>query len=650
MARTEYLDIRTAAVRMKVTGRHVRRMCEAGKLRGAVRDGRRWKIPVTADARLWQPTGPKKLSDSDELLEVPEPKRRKALWRLGVIQQWKSFSAQTDEEGMSRLAAQKMFAAATEGVTEPTLRRWLCAYRHEGLLGLVDKRGGGRTIAEMISPEAFELFKSMYLAPQQLSVRTCWLNVKYVNSVQSKDWRVPPLRSMYRYAIEQIPLPARILHREGLAAYEAKCAPYVQSDPDTIQPGQVWVGDHHQLNVWIRNKQRWVRPWITAWLDLRSRHVVGWHISTSPNQTTILLAMKRGLQAFGPPESVKIDNGRDYDSEMWTGTTKARRKALGAGYLDEQMIAGLYAMMDVTVGFAIPYHPQSKRIERWFDTLDMQFCKTLPTYCGKDSSRKPEGLADLLKSQQAIDDAYDLESFRELAGRYIDDVYNKTAHGAADMGGKSPARMMAERGSRRALAEGVVDLLMRVWSGEIKVGKNGVKFHGMWYGQYDMELHARQGQTVRLAYDPDDLRKVHVYDATTLKLITIAEQNQLIGYGDAVSEEQLRDAMKQKSRAVRITRQYRDSRLAAQMDLPSLTLKAMEEGAQEEPQEKPRHLKPVRTPMDSQVREHKRQEAKKALRRAAGAEGMEESLDIDWDCLRNDDNLYRDIDIFKQDE
>ena len=142
---------------------------------------------------------------------------------------------------------------------------------------------------------------------------------------------------------------------------------------------------------------QWVRPWLTAWTDMRSRTLVGWHVNTGGNQTTIMRALRRGVDSYGPPESVKIDNGRDYDSEMWTGTTKAkRRKSLKAGYIDETMVTGLYGMLGISVSFSIPYHPQSKPIERFFHTVDIQFTKTFDTYCGKDHARKPTALKNTL--------------------------------------------------------------------------------------------------------------------------------------------------------------------------------------------------------------------------------------------------------------
>ena len=646
----DYIDSKIAAQRLGLSERDVCRKCRAGLYPGACKVAGRWKIPPDADPKLAEAEGPQDLLEG--LGNIPVKKRNEAIRRLGILKDFEKFHAVVSRhEGLSKSEAVVLYAASHD-VTRRSLWRWLARYRSEGLLGLVDSRGGGKFIAEIISPEALELFKSMYLSQRRLSVKVCRQNISFINKDGQKGWNIPPLHVMYRFVKNQIPLPVQVLHREGLNAYKAKCAPYVQIEPDSIAPGQVWIGDHSQFNCWVRYKGRWIRPWITAWQDMRSRAIVGFHISSSPNQTTILLAMKKGIEIYGPPDSVKIDNGRDYDSECWTGTTKARRKALKAGYIDEMMVAGIYAMMDIGVSFSIPYHPQSKRIERWFDTLDVQFTKTVPTYCGKDTDRRPDYLADILKDEKHIRTAYSLDDFAQLVGRYIE-AYNKSAHTGTGMDGRSPAEVLATRASRRVFAEGVFDLLLRVWSGELKVGKNGVRHLGVWYGQYNADLLVHQGRKVRISYDPEDIRRVFVYDSATLKLITIAEQNRLVNYGAAVGEQQLREAMHAKTRIRKINRSYADSRLAANMDLTDLAIRAMQEGrkeADEQIVEQPAAtLRPVRTPLDGQVREHKRQETVKAVKKAAGAESVHTVLDIDFSLLKPE-GKYRGVRLFDDDE
>jgi len=122
----------------------------------------------------------------------------------------------------------------------------------------------------------------------------------------------------------------------------------------------------------------------------------------------------------------------------------------------------------------------------------------------------------MLKSDKAIKEAYGLESFAAMLDKYID-VYNNSAHSGRGVDGQTPLQVLSQRASRRVMAAGVLELMMRVWSGELIVGKNGVRFKRMWYGQYDIELLAHQGKKVRVAYDSDDLSKVWVYDATTMR-------------------------------------------------------------------------------------------------------------------------------------
>jgi hypothetical protein len=312
--------------------------------------------------------------------------------------------------------------------------------------------------------------------------------------------------------------------------------------------------------------------------------------------------MRKGLDQYGPPESVKIDNGRDYDSEMWTGTTKNRRRLLRKGYLDEPAVMGLYAMMNIAVSFAIPYHPQSKPIERWFDTLDMQFTKAMDTYCGKDTARKPEGLGDYLKTNKAIENALTLETLAPLVDRYIA-AYNATAHTGAGMDGRSPNEVMALRENRRVIDAESLDLICRVWSGELTVGKNGVKFKDIWFGQYDTNLLYRQGRKVRVSYDPQDLSSVHVYDATTWHFITIAEQARMIAYGVKADEEALRAAMAEKARCRKILKSHRSASRTANMDLVDLAIEAMQAKAGMDSNETGTPvLRPVATALDGEVK------------------------------------------------
>ena len=175
----------------------------------------------------------------------------------------------------------------------------------------------------------------------------------------------------------------------------------------------------------------------------------------------------------------------------------------------------------------------------------------------------------------------------------------------------------------------ILDLLCRVWSGELTVGKNGVKFRGIWYGKYDPELLALQGKKVRVSYDPDDLAEVDVYEAATWRYIASAAESKLIAYGRNVSDEDLREGMKQSRRAKRAAKEYADTARIEQMDLTDLAIAAQRptDEPPTPPSSEPAILRPAGTAMAGQLQIHRK------LRQAAGAEV--EPLEFDFSQLKN---------------
>jgi transposase InsO family protein len=615
-------SIHAAAKLLGITPQAVRRQCVSGKLPGAVKQGGCWKIPETADVKLCTGRVVGSKVDADEFRAIPADKRDDALRKLGVIQAAESYCGLAVRNGGLRSEAMTIFCDR-EQISPASIKRWLKAYRERGLVGLVDQRGGGE--GETISPEAWLYFKGLYLDQRRPTIRHCLKLLTFINKSERRGWIVPSYKSLCRYVDKNLSRPVLVLHREGDAAYDAKCGPYIQTDPESIEPGSIFVGDHHSLNLLIFHRGQWIRPWITGWLDMRSRTLVGWKLCPLPNSTTISQAFKRAVETYGPPDSVKIDNGKDYASQMFCGITKKQRRILKKGYIDESMVRGIYAMMGVSVSFSIPYHPQSKNIERFFDTFDRQFCTNFTTYCGKNAATKPEGLFDYLNTQAALHEAYSIETLEPLITKYID-AYNRTPHSA--LNGKAPLEVMESRETKRVCAPGVLDLLLRVWSPELTVGKNGVRFRGLLFGQFNFPLFEHQGKKVRCSYDPNDLRRIEVYDSTTMKFLCIAEQAEMVRYGAAATDEHLRVAMQQKARARKAIKDARGAQRVDRTALPDLAVRAMLDAAKPESKKrKTPRLRPAKTVLDGQVVEHD----KAVGRLAAASQRPEPDMVLTWD-------------------
>jgi transposase InsO family protein len=98
----------------------------------------------------------------------------------------------------------------------------------------------------------------------------------------------------------------------------------------------VWNADHHQFDVMVSHEGRTCRPWLTAFQDVRSRKILGWHISADGGNTdTILSAMVLAMDAAGVPEETYFDWGKDFASKAVGGVA---RKLRMAGEIDSAIL------------------------------------------------------------------------------------------------------------------------------------------------------------------------------------------------------------------------------------------------------------------------------------------------------------------------
>jgi putative transposase len=113
------------------------------------------------------------------------------------------------------------------------------------------------------------------------------------------------IRRCQKWVEANISKPELVLNRQGKKAYDTLCAPYIERNPNQFAANECWVGDHHQFDFFCLDRGHVLRPWLTAWQDMRSRMIVGWTISSQPNQYTILNAFRMGCKSeFGLPRYV----------------------------------------------------------------------------------------------------------------------------------------------------------------------------------------------------------------------------------------------------------------------------------------------------------------------------------------------------------
>jgi transposase InsO family protein len=270
-----------------------------------------------------------------------------------------------------------------------------------------------------------------------------------------------------------------------------------------------------------------IRPWVSAWMCWRTRKVTGWVLSDNPNSNTILAALRHALMDdsnMGGPRCVWIDNGKDWSSWLFHGSTKTQRREKIDLRIDEAKTYGIFNMLNVKAHFSLPFNGNGKaRLERWFRTLT-PFCRSFATYTGLSIETKPERLNEILASPRLI------PSFKEVETRLANHIAGDNANPDHDIDD------LVENGERLSSAEAfrrwcdtrlvmadpkALDLLLAHWHRPVPVTKQGITINVMGqpisYGNMAPELsrfkalRRQDRKPVLVTYDPHNLNTVKVH-------------------------------------------------------------------------------------------------------------------------------------------
>ena len=522
------------------------------------------------------------------------------------------------------------------GLSRGRLYTWDQVYsRPADLIRLVDRRGGDR--CSQGSPQAWGAFTDLFLHENCPTIKQCWQETGRIAA--ASGWKWCSLKSCSAQLSKRIDPETQIQHRNP-ELYRTSMMPTIEQNPESWKAGECWIGDHKCMDLWCMYGDRLVRPWLTTWMDWRTRRVVGWALTDNPDSSTILAALRHGIldeMNMGGPSSVWIDNGRDYDCWMFHGQTKKERLRKLDVKLNEGNTQGIFAGLQITPHFSLPFNANGKaRLERWFRTLD-PFHKTFESYCGISPETQPQRLKEVLSRPGIIPPfkavyeriAAHIQGYNQRADHDIDDM----VEGAERL---SPDQAMARWcTTRRVWADpSALDLLLQKWKRPTTVGRNGIAMTIMGqtfrYGQFEPALrpfkglHKRDRKTVRVNYDPHDVRTIRVYD-DQYRFVCVAKMNDQGGLhaGDAISEEKVADLNRQKAhynKAKKHVSEYGITGvLTNEEQLAALgSMKPTEQAS-------PSSLKIVRTPLDGQAKAIEQQE----LRKAVGAEQPRQHLGLD---------------------
>lgn len=416
--------------------------------------------------------------------------------------------------------------------TTKTLYEWRSKSKAGDPDKLVDKRGGYNRGKSSIPEEMLDYFKHLYLQESKPSIANCFRLTKY--EADRRGIIIPGLRA-FELAAGNIPEPIVAMYREGGKYFSDYYMPHTERDYEDLAPNDRWVSDHHLWDIFVRiedGKGGWraVRPWGTYWMDMRTRKIVSSIVRhDDPNADVVICSFGIGVETFGIPRSVLLDNGRDYKAKDVFNTQC------------EEVIDSLAVNLQLTTVYAIPYNAKAKPIERTFDTFEQQFGKLHPTYAGSNAKSRPESLRTLdIMAYPTLDE------FIAMHDQYVYEVYNEQPHSGSYMYGKSPNQMYNTLpfSVRRTSKEVLYFSLMRV-KGKRVVQRNGITFNGTHY--YNDNVINYIGKAVYARYSPKAPEVLYIFDENQNYLFR-ASAIQKMGFSPTAIDYERENARRKQAR------------------------------------------------------------------------------------------------------
>lgn len=396
---------------------------------------------------------------------------------------------------------------------------------------------------------------------------------KFEDIAEARAWEsYPSVKTVARYIKHLMDTPgaesARYLAANGSREWKNKKMLKAKRDASTLEVMEYVIGDEHTFDFWVQvtqpnGKIRAVRPKLVAWLDMKSRTILGDVACINANSQTLKESLVKMIysenEPGGVPKILHIDNGKDYTGKTMTGQNRKERKI---EFQFDAETVGFYQSIGIQeVGRSLPYQPWDKPIERLFKTVCDRFSRWFASYTGtltgsKTYAKRQKDVDRMLERGELLT----MEEFFEVWTAWKNEKYHTREHrGLKDAGEKwvTPIEMF-ENGPRYMKAapprEYAAMLLMK--ADTARVGNQGITKFGTLYTDY--ELCHYIGQTVGIKWDIDDVTKLYVFDSTGRKICE-AVSAELLQFGPHCSQAALEAHLRNQKRQEREMREILES-------------------------------------------------------------------------------------------
>ena len=536
-------------------------------------DGRDVIIDKRTDAAPWY-VG----ADLNHFIEGDGGKRKKAYYE--AVELAARIQDFIDYDGPDRTAYAERYALGL-GVSLPTLYRYVDNVLKANAWALKLEREDGqnrdyfRALALCRKPREKATFPSL-TDEQRAVIENIWFDRRFAANLgtlemlyerfeeiaQGRGWEdYPSIKTVARYVKHLMDsrgaASARYLAANGSREWKNKMMLKGRRDATSLKVMEYVVGDEHTFDLWVQwvapnGKVKAVRPKLVAWMDMKSRAIIGDVACIDANSQTLKESLVKMLYTTpgGVPHILHVDNGKDYTAQTMTGQSRKKRNI---EFEFDAETVGFYQSIGIEeVGRSLPYQPWDKPIERLFSTVCSKFSKWFESYVGtltgsKTYAKRQKDVAAMLERGELLT----MEEFFEVWTKWKETVYHQRKHGGLKENHEkwlTPGEVFAnapkyEKGVPPR--EYAAMLLMRA---DTTVVRNvGIRKFGVFYS--DSELGRWVNRKVSIKWDIDDVTKLYVYDLKGRKICE-AVSAEVLSYGEHCSQAALeklkREQAKQK--------------------------------------------------------------------------------------------------------
>ena len=395
------------------------------------------------------------------------------------------------------------------------------------------------------------------------------LYVDFEKEAARRGWtEYPSEKTVGRYLKCVMELPAAesalYLSAKGEKAWENAMQIKCKRDATTLEVMEYVVADAHTFDVWVEiaapnGKKRAIRPVLVAWMDMRTRRILGCIVCEHSNTQIVEDSfIKMCYEAGSVPKYVHTDNGRDFANAETLGQDRKIR-AMELSAMDSELKGFYKAMGAKGWSRSLPYKPWDKAIERAFGTFCRRYSRKFASYTGTlTASRTADKIEKDIPKMLDRGELLTLEEFHETLQAFLREYYDTHKHrGLSDAKEKwiTPLSLWEHAPHyEHALPPRDFVVMLRMKPGRAKVSAQGITRFKTLYTAPELSFYVDKWVNIR--WDVEDITRLYVYNTKTGAKICEATSAELLQFGDHVSQVALEKLHREKNRNKAAVREF----------------------------------------------------------------------------------------------